>query len=68
MKILSILAYVVGSLLLLTSCFIEDVVLTWWLGAISVVFLIAGCILQFHTNKPLSHTYAYHRHGHHTLK
>ncbi|MBD5203324.1 MAG: hypothetical protein HDS82_00405 [Bacteroidales bacterium] len=51
MKALSIISYVIGSILLIISCFTTGVTLTWWLGGISVAFLIAGCIFQFQTTK-----------------
>lgn len=47
MKALSIAAYIIGSILLLVSCFTTGVSLTWWLGGISIAFLILGCVFQF---------------------
>lgn len=51
MKTLSIISYVVGSILLIISCFTVSITLTWWLGGIAVFFLILGCVFQFNTNK-----------------
>lgn len=51
MKTLSIICYVIGSILLIVSCFTTGVTVTWWLGGIAVVFLIAGCVCQFQANK-----------------
>lgn len=51
MKTLSVIFYIIGSLLLIISCFTTGVALTWWLGGIAVVCLIAGCIFQFNANK-----------------
>ena len=51
MKALSIVCYVIGSILLIVSCFTTGVAVTWWLGGIAVLFLIAGCIFQFNANK-----------------
>lgn len=47
MKALSIIFYIVGSVLLIVSCFTSGVTVTWVLGAIAVVALILGCIFQF---------------------
>lgn len=49
MKALSIISYVLGSVLLIISCFTTGIALTWWLGGIAVAFLIAGCVFQFHS-------------------
>jgi len=51
MKALSIIFYVIGACLLIASCFTTTVSLTWWLGGISVVLLILGCVLQFNVKK-----------------
>lgn len=51
MKTLSIIFYVIGSILLITSCFTVSVAVTWWLGGIAVVFLVVGCIFQFNLNR-----------------
>ena len=51
MKTLSIIGYVVGSILLIISCFTSSVSLTWWLGTLAVVFLILGCVGQFNSSK-----------------
>ncbi|MBD5284412.1 MAG: hypothetical protein HDS31_07420 [Bacteroides sp.] len=61
MKTLSILAYVIGSILLIISCFTSGVAATWWLGGIAVVFLIAGCIFQFQANKHNSSAYLHRK-------
>lgn len=47
MKTLSILFYVIGSILLIISCFTAGVAITWWLGGGAVVALILGCVCQF---------------------
>lgn len=49
MKTLSIIAYAVGFVLLLISCFTTGVALTWWMGGLAVLFLIVGCIFQFNS-------------------
>lgn len=51
MKTLSIICYVIGSILLIVSCFVSSVAATWWLGGIAVVFLIVGCIFQYNSSK-----------------
>lgn len=51
MKTISIICYVIGSILLIISCFTTGVAATWWLGGIAVVFLIGGCVFQFNSNK-----------------
>ncbi|MDE5674417.1 MAG: hypothetical protein K2I16_01370 [Muribaculaceae bacterium] len=60
MKTLSIISYIIGSILLIISCFTTSVSTTWWLGGIAVVFLIAGCVFQFNSNND-SQVY-HHRH------
>ncbi len=60
MKTLSIISYIIGSILLIVSCFTTSVATTWWLGGIAVVFLIVGCVFQFNSNKN-SQVY-HHRH------
>lgn len=50
MKTLSIIAYIIGSALLIASCFTQGITLTWVLGGAAVVFLILGCVFQFYTN------------------
>ena len=47
MKTLAIICYIIGSILLIVSCFTNSVSATWWLGGIAVVFLIGGCVCQF---------------------
>ena len=42
MKTLSIIFYIVGSLLLIASCFTKGVTITWVLGGEAVVCLILG--------------------------
>lgn len=59
MKTLSIICYIIGSILLIVSCFTTSVAVTWWLGGIAVVFLIAGCVCQFNSNREGE---IYHRH------
>lgn len=51
MKTLSIIFYVLGSILLIASCFVTTVSTTWWLGGAAVVALIIGCIFQFNANR-----------------
>lgn len=58
MKSLSIICYVIGSILLIISCFTTGVAVTWWLGGIAVLFLFGGCIFQFNNNK--RRTYGHH--------
>lgn len=58
MKTLSIIAYAIGSILLVISCFTASISLTWWLGGLSILFLIAGCIFQYNSNK--GHTPTHH--------
>lgn len=57
MKTLSIIFYVIGSILLIVSCFTNSYSATWWLGGIAVVFLIGGCVCQFTSNshKQITH-------------
>jgi hypothetical protein len=50
MKILSIIFYIIGSALLIASCFTTSVSVTWWLGGFAVAALIAGCVCQFNAN------------------
>lgn len=50
MKVLSIIFYIIGSVLLLASCFTTSISATWWLGGIAVVALIVGCVFQFNSN------------------
>ncbi|MEZ3549349.1 MAG: hypothetical protein K1W02_01260 [Muribaculaceae bacterium] len=59
MKTLSIIFYIIGSILLIASCFTTSVTATWWLGGIAVVALIAGCVCQFNSNH--SNQFNYHR-------
>lgn len=62
MKTLSIIFYIIGSGLLIASCFTTGVALTWWLGGFAVASLIAGCVCQYsasnHT-KETRHTHEY---------
>lgn len=57
MKTLSILSYIIGSILLIVSCFTTGITVTWILGGVAVVFLILGCIFQFnsHTRNTAHH-------------
>lgn len=57
MKTLSILCYIIGSGLLIASCFTTGITLTWILGGSAVVFLILGCVFQFYTanHKTIQH-------------
>lgn len=49
MKTLSILFYIIGSGLLIASCFTTGVTLIWILGGVAVVCLVLGCVFQFYT-------------------
>lgn len=51
MKALYIILYAIGSILLIISCFTPAPATMWWLGGISVVCLIAGCVVQYYTSK-----------------
>ncbi len=51
MKALYIIFYAIGCILLIITCFTTSIALTWWLGGISVLFLIGGCICQFQVAK-----------------
>ncbi|MDE7180720.1 MAG: hypothetical protein K2N88_05930 [Muribaculaceae bacterium] len=57
MKTLSILSYVIGSILLIISCFTTGITVTWVLGGVAVLFLILGCVFQFnsHTRNTINH-------------
>ncbi len=59
MKTLSVISYAVGCILLIISCFTTSIALTWWLGGIAVVALIAGCICQFNVVKETQHNRYY---------
>lgn len=50
MKTLSIIAYIIGSCLLIASCFTTGITLTWVLGGCAVLFLVLGCVFQFNTH------------------
>ena len=47
MKILFIILYIVGSILLIVSCFINNELATWWTGGIALILLVLGCLFQF---------------------
>lgn len=57
MKALSILFYIIGSGLLIASCFTTGVSVTWILGGIAVVCLILGCVFQFNTTRQQPRTF-----------
>lgn len=60
MKALSIIFYVIGSILLIASCFTVNIATTWWLGGAAVVALIIGCVCQFNAssdNQNLFHSH-----------
>lgn len=59
MKTLSIISYVIGSILLIISCFSTSTAAIWWFGVVSLVFLITGCVFQFNATK---REYADHSH------
>ncbi|MDE6578672.1 MAG: hypothetical protein K2J82_02445 [Muribaculaceae bacterium] len=62
MKALSIICYIIGSILLIVSCFTTSIPVTWWLGGTAVFFLIVGCVCQFNSNR---NGELYHRHNFH---
>lgn len=51
MKALSIIFYIIGSGLLIASCFTTGVALTWWLGGFAVAALILGCVFQYNARR-----------------
>lgn len=55
MKTLSILCYIIGSGLLIASCFTTGVAVTWALGGSAVLMLILGCIFQFNQDNVKFH-------------
>lgn len=62
MKTLSIIFYIISSILLIASCFVKTVATTWWLGGIALALLIAGCVCQYkssttntYIHTPLNH-------------
>lgn len=58
MKSLAIISYIIGSVLLIVSCFTTAVTITWVIGGLAVLFLIVGCVLQFQINKnTMKHRY-----------
>lgn len=57
MKTLSIIFYILGSALLIVSCFATSITLVWWFGALAVVTLICGCIFQYKANDHTCHKY-----------
>ncbi len=61
MKTLSIISYIIGSILLIVSCFTTGVAVTWWIGGIAVLFLILGCIFQFNVNKNNNYLHNHNR-------
>lgn len=60
MKAMSLICYIVGSILLIASCFTSGVTVTWILGGAAVVFLIVGCVFQFNTRNVKSMHHHYH--------
>lgn len=60
MKALSLIFYVIGSILLIVSCFVTGVTETWWLGGLAIFSLILGCVFQFNATK--SKDYIHYRH------
>ncbi|MDE6679748.1 MAG: hypothetical protein K2J92_00155, partial [Muribaculaceae bacterium] len=48
---LSICFYIIGSILLIISCFTASISATWWLGGTAVVALIIGCIFQYQSSR-----------------
>lgn len=57
MKILAIIGYAIGSILLVISCFTTSETATWWLGGIALVCLIGGCVCQYNVNKNKSYVH-----------
>lgn len=53
MKTLSIIFYIIGSGLLLASCFTTSVTPTWWLGGFAIACLILGCVFQYNARRSL---------------
>lgn len=72
MKALSVIFYIIGSALLIVSCFTTSIALIWWFGAFAVGTLICGCIFQYKANH-LGGNYVavnhdvIHRHNHHRV-
>lgn len=62
MKTLSIIFYIIGSILLIISCFTTSVSLTWWLGGSALVTLVTGGILQYQADKTSRDTTINHLH------
>lgn len=61
MRTLSIISYVIGSILLIVSCFTSGLTITWCVGGAAVAFLIIGCVLQFNSKTPFSRADARHK-------
>lgn len=61
MKTLSIIAYVVGSILLIACCFTTGITLTWCVGGAAVIFLIIGCVMQFNSKTSQSRAGEHHK-------
>ena len=47
MKILSVILYIIGTILLVDSCFSNNNNLVYWTAGISVICLVLGCIFQY---------------------
>lgn len=56
MKVLSILSYVIGSLLLIISCLTASVSATWVISGMAMVLLVAGCVFQYAVSKHTLYT------------
>lgn len=61
MRTLSIIAYAIGSILLIASCFTTGFTVTWCEGGAAVAFLVIGCVLQFNAKTPLWRADARHK-------
>ena len=61
MKTLSVICYIVGSVLILASCFVSGATV-WWLGGAAILVLILGCIFQYNGSK--GNVYARHDRNH----
>lgn len=60
MKALSIICYLIGSILLIASCFTISVSTTWWVGGSAIALLIIGCVFQFNSVNHRHRVYVHH--------
>lgn len=61
MKTLSLVSYIIGSILLIISCFTTGLTVTWILGGVAVICLIMGCVFQFNDTKRKQQAARHHR-------